>query len=123
MRPRIRASGSSGHLQALECTVDGVPATAFMIRGGGPRRRVSRNATSACCLGEAQFRPVASENWHIRLIDITGGEFRKGAMVNKIQLTGSIDIIDCPLVIADFSSLHRLGNAVHKKARTLGDRE
>src|ERR1700722_4166506 len=30
---RIRTSGSSGHLQALDCTVDGIPATAFIDSG------------------------------------------------------------------------------------------
>ena len=49
---RIRAPGSFGHLQALDCMVDDIPATAFddlQAPGIGVSQR-----TSACCLGEAQ---------------------------------------------------------------------
>jgi len=95
---RIRASGSSGHLQALDCTVDGVPAVAFIDSGAEVS---AANAPLLAAL--ARRNPTFGEIGTIRLIDITGGEiFGKVAMVNKIQLTAALTFIDCPLVIADF---------------------
>ena len=95
---RIRASGSSGHLQALDCTVDGIPATAFIDSGAEVS---AANAPLLAAL--ARSNPTFGEIGTIRLIDITGGEiFGKVAMVNKIQLTAALTFIDCPLVIADF---------------------
>ena len=95
---RIRASGSSGHLQALDCTVDGIPATAFIDSGAEVS---AANAPLLAAL--ARRNPTFGEIGSIRLIDITGGEILgKVAMVNKIQLTAALTFIDCPLVIADF---------------------
>src|SRR6202140_2180226 len=95
---RIRASGSSGHLQALDCTVDGIPATAFIDSGAEVS---AANAPLLAAL--ARRNPAFGEIGTIRLIDITGGEILgKVAMVNKIQLTAALTFIDCPLVIADF---------------------
>jgi predicted aspartyl protease len=95
---RIRASGSSGHLQALDCTVDGIPATAFIDSGA---EVTAANAPLLAAL--ARRNPTFGEIGTIRLIDITGGEiFGKVAMVHKIQLTAALTFIDCPLVIADF---------------------
>jgi predicted aspartyl protease len=95
---RIRASGSSGHLQALDCTVDGIPATAFIDSGAEVS---AANAPLLAAL--ARRNPTFGEIGTIRLIDITGGEILgKVAMVNKIQLTAALTFIDCPLVIADF---------------------
>ena len=95
---RIRASGSSGHLQALDCTVDGIPATAFIDSGAEVS---AANAPLLAAL--ARRNPSFGEIGTIRLIDITGGEILgKVAMVNKIQLTAALTFIDCPLVIADF---------------------
>jgi len=95
---RIRASGSSGHLQALDCTVDGVPATAFIDSGAEVS---AANAPLLAAL--ARRNPTFGEIGTIRLIDITGGEILGTvAMVNKIQLTAALTFIDCPLVIADF---------------------
>jgi predicted aspartyl protease len=94
---RIRASGSSGHLQALDCMVDGVPATAFIDSGA----EVSA-ANEALLAALARRNPSFGEMGSIRLIDITGGEiFGKVAMVNKIRLA-ALTFINCPLVIADF---------------------
>src|ERR1700731_1600227 len=94
---RIRASGSSGHLQALDCMVDGVPATAFIDSGA----EVSA-ANEPLLAALARRNPSFGEMGSIRLIDITGGEILgKVAMVNKIRLTG-LTFNDCPLVIADF---------------------
>jgi len=96
---RIRASGSSGHLKALDCTVDGVPATAFIDSGAEVS---AANAPLFAALGRRN--PTFGELGPIRLIDITGGEILgKVAMVNKIQLTAALTFNDCPLVIADFA--------------------
>jgi hypothetical protein len=95
---RIRASGSSGHLQALDCMVDGIPATAFIDSGA----EVSA-ANEPLLAALARRNPAFRETGDIHLIDITGGEILgKVAMVNKIRLTAALTFTDCPLVIADF---------------------
>jgi predicted aspartyl protease len=95
---RIRASGSSGHLQALDCMVDGVPATAFIDSGA----EVSA-ANEPLLAALARRNPSFGEMGSIRLIDITGGEILgKVAMVDKIRLAAALTFTRCPLVIADF---------------------
>jgi predicted aspartyl protease len=95
---RIRASGSSGHLQALDCMVDGIPATGF-IDSGAEVTAANEPLLAALARRNPDFRATGS----IRLIDITGGEiFGKVAVVNKIRLTEALTFTDCPLVIADF---------------------
>ena len=95
---RIPASGSSGHLQALDCIVDGIPATAFIDSGA----EVSA-ANEPLLAALARRNPFFGERDSIRLIDITGGEILgKVATVNKIRLTAALTFTDCPLVIADF---------------------
>ena len=94
---RIVTSGSSGHLQALDCTVDGVPATAFIDSGAEVS---AANAPLLAAL--ARRNPTFGEIGTTRLIDITGGEILGTvAMVNKIRFP-ELTFIDCPLVIADF---------------------
>jgi predicted aspartyl protease len=94
---RIRASGSSGHLQALDCTVDGIPATAFIDSGAEVS---AANAPLLAAL--ARRNPTFGEIGTVRLIDITGGEILgKVTMVDKIRFSG-LTFTDCPLVIADF---------------------
>jgi predicted aspartyl protease len=94
---RIRAVGSSGHLRALDCTVDGVAASAFIdsgaevSAGNAPllAALVGRNAT----YGDAGA---------IHLSGVTGGETSGNVtMVKKIRLM-DVAFTDCPLVIADF---------------------
>lgn len=95
---RIRASGSSGHLQALDCMVDGIPATAF-IDSGAEVTAANEPLLAALARRNPDFRETGS----IRLIDITGGEILGTvAMVKKISLTAALTFSDCPLVIADF---------------------
>jgi hypothetical protein len=95
---RIPVSGSSGHLQALHCMVDGIPATAFIDSGA----EVSA-ANEPLLAALAARNPSFGEMGSIRLIDITGGEIvGKVAMVNKIRLTAALTFTDCPLVIANF---------------------
>ena len=95
---RIHASGSSGHLQALDCMVDGVPATAFVDSGA----EVSA-ANEPLLAALARRNPSFGEMGSIHLIDITGGEiWGKVAMVNQIRLTAALTFTNCPLVIADF---------------------
>jgi predicted aspartyl protease len=94
---RIGASGSAGHLQALDCLVDGVPATAFIDSGAEVS---AANAPLLAAL--AKRNPSFGEIGTVRLIDITGGEILgKVAMVDKIRFSG-LTFHDCPLVIADF---------------------
>jgi predicted aspartyl protease len=94
---RIGASGSAGHLQALDCVVDGVPATAFIDSGAEVS---AANAPLLAAL--AKRNPSFGEIGTIRLIDITGGEILgKVARVDKIRFSG-LTFHDCPLVIADF---------------------
>ena len=95
---RIRASGSSGHLKALDCMVDGVPATAF-IDSGAEVTAANGPLLAALARRNPDFRGTRG----IRLIDITGGEILGTvAVVNKIRLTEALIFRDCPLVIADF---------------------
>jgi hypothetical protein len=95
---RIRASGSSGHLQALDCMVDGIPATAFIDTGA----EVSA-ANEPLLAALARRNPSFGDMGSIRLIDITGGEILgKVAMVKTIRLTAALTFTDCPLVMADF---------------------
>jgi predicted aspartyl protease len=95
---RIRASGSSGHLQALDCMVDGVPATAFIDSGAEVS---AANEPLLAALGRRN--PSFGEISSIHLTDITGGEIvGKVAMVNKIRLAAALTFTQCPLVIADF---------------------
>jgi predicted aspartyl protease len=95
---RIRASGPSGHLQALDCMVDVIPATAFIDSGA----EVSA-ANEPLLAALARRNPSFGEMGSIRLIDITGGEILgKVATVNKIRLAAALTFTDCPLVIADF---------------------
>jgi hypothetical protein len=84
-------------LQALDCVVDGVPATAFIDSGAEVS---AANAPLLAAL--ARRNPSFGEMGTIRLIDITGGEIvGKLAMVNKIRFSG-LTFNGCPLVIADF---------------------
>jgi predicted aspartyl protease len=95
---RVRASGSSGHLQALDCMVDGISATAFIDSGA---EVTAANEPLLAAL--SRRNPDFHETGSIRLIDITGGEILgKVAMVKKIRLTAALIFNDCPLVIADF---------------------
>jgi predicted aspartyl protease len=95
---RITTSGSSGHLQALDCTVDGIGATAFIDTGA---EVTAANEPLQAAL--AKHNPSFGDQGSIHLIDITGGEILgKVAMVDKIRLTSALTFTDCPLVIADF---------------------
>jgi predicted aspartyl protease len=95
---RIRASGTSGHLQALDCVVDGIPATAF-IDSGAEVTAANEPLLAALARRNPDFRETGS----IRLIDITGGEIvGTVAVVKMIRLTSALTFTDCPLVIADF---------------------
>ena len=95
---RIRASGSSGHLKALDCMVDGVPATAF-IDSGAEVTAANGPLLAALARRNPDFRATGG----IRLIDITGGEILGTvAVVHRIRLTEELIFTDCPLVIADF---------------------
>ena len=94
---RIRTVGSSGHLRALNCTVDGVRAAAFIDSGA-----------DLSAGNQALFDALASRNpaygdiGRISLVDVTGGETSGSVtLVKKIQIV-ELELTDCPLVIADF---------------------
>lgn len=94
---RIRTVGSSGHLRALNCSVDGIHSAAFIDSGAD----VSVGNMSL-------FTALASRNTAfgtlgpISLIDVTGGETSGNfTMAKKIKIM-ELEITDCPLVIADF---------------------
>lgn len=96
---RIAASGSSGHLKALDCMVDGITATAF-IDSGAEVSAANEPLLAALARRNPSF---GGEMGSIHLIDVTGGEILgKVAMVKKIRLTAALTFTDCPLVIADF---------------------
>ncbi len=94
---RVRASGSAGHLRAVDCTVDGVAATAFIDTGA----EVSAgNAALLAALNRRAPAHYASDA--VPLTDITGGEISGNVTtVGKIRLM-DLEFTDCPLVIADF---------------------
>jgi hypothetical protein len=95
---RIRVSGSSGHLQALDCLVDGISATAFIDSGAEVS---AANEPLLAALGRRN--PSFGDMDSIRLIDITGGEILgKVAIVDRIRLTAALTFTHCPLVIANF---------------------
>jgi predicted aspartyl protease len=94
---RIRTVGSSGHLRALNCMVDGVRAAAFIDSGA-----------DLSAGNQALFDALASRNpaygamGRISLVDVTGGEISGSVtMVNKIHIM-ELELTDCALVIADF---------------------
>jgi predicted aspartyl protease len=94
---RIRTSGSSGHLRAVGCSVDGVTATAFIDTGA----EVSAGNSSllAALTGRRRTRYNIEAT---PLTDITGGQISGDVtMVDKIQLM-DLEFTNCPLVIADF---------------------
>jgi predicted aspartyl protease len=94
---RIRATGSSGHLRAVDCIVDGVAATAFIDTGA------ELSAANSLLLSAlAARKPTIYQPRAITLTDVTGGEISGNvAIVDKIQLQ-DVQFTNCPLVIADF---------------------
>lgn len=94
---RIRTTGSSGHLRAVNCSVDGIAATAFIDTGA------EISAGNASLLAALSDRgPVRREVTTLPLTDITGGEILGSVtVVDKIQLM-EVQFTNCPLVIADF---------------------
>ncbi len=94
---RIHTFGSSGHLRSVDCSVDGVTATAFIDTGS----EVSAvNSTLLAAL--ARRKPTVYEARFIPLTDITGGEMSgRMTVVDKIQLQ-EVQFSGCPVVIADF---------------------
>jgi predicted aspartyl protease len=94
---RVRTSGSSGHLRAIDCTVDGVAATAFIDTGA---EMSAGNPALLAALGAGKLRLPASGP--VSLTDVTGAEISGDVtLVEKIYLQ-ELQFTDCPLVIADF---------------------
>lgn len=94
---RIHTSGSSGHLRAVDCTVDGVAAAAFIDTGA----EISAGNASllAALTGRGRGHYQIST---MPLTDITGGQIQGSVtMVDKIRLM-DVEFASAPLVIADF---------------------
>ena len=95
---RIRTAGSSGHLRALNCMIDGVRAAAFIDSGADLSA-----GNQALFDALARRNPAYGEIGRISLIDVTGGETSGSVtLVKKIQIM-ELELSDCPLVIADFN--------------------
>jgi predicted aspartyl protease len=94
---RVRATGTRGHLRAINCIVDGVPSAAFIDTGAD----VSAGNT-ALQTAIANRDPWYETLGHVSLTDVTGGAISGNAtMVRSIQLN-EVTFTNCPLVIADF---------------------
>ena len=94
---RIRTVGSSGHLRALNCMIDGVRAAAF-IDSGADLSAGNRALFDAL----ASRNPAYGDIGRISLVDVTGGKASGSVtLVKKIQIM-ELELTDCPLVIADF---------------------
>jgi predicted aspartyl protease len=93
----VAVRGSSGHLRALDCLVDGVRATAFIDTGA---------EVSACnsSLLHALMRRNATQGTSgtVALSGVTGGGIQGTVtMVDRVQL-GDLSFAQCPVVVADF---------------------
>jgi predicted aspartyl protease len=94
---RVRAFGSAGHLRAVDCTVDGVAATAFVDTGA--EVSAGNLALLAALKSGAPARYALDT---VPLTDVTGGKIVGNlTTVSKIRLM-ELEFTDCPLVIADF---------------------
>jgi predicted aspartyl protease len=94
---RVRASGTAGHLRAVDCKVDGVAATAFIDTGA--EVSAGNSALLAALKSGAPARYALDT---VPLTDITGGKIVGNlTTVSKIRLM-DLEFTDCPLVIADF---------------------
>jgi len=105
---RIRATGSSGHLRAVNCTVDGISATAFVDTGGELSAGNSALLT-ALVNRDPRYKAIGT----ILLSGVTGGAITgSAAPIQKIQLR-ELEITDCTLVIADFQVFNVWGLREH----------
>jgi predicted aspartyl protease len=94
---RVRATGTGGHLRALNCIVDGVAAAAFIDTGGDVCA-----GNSALSTALANRDPLYESLGRVSLTDVTGGAISgNGTIVHRIQLN-EVTFTDCPLVMADF---------------------
>jgi predicted aspartyl protease len=94
---RIHTVGSSGHLRAVDCSVDGVRAAAFIDSGADVS--VGNMSLFAAL---ASRNPAYGNLGPVSLTDVTGGETSGNfTIAKKIQIM-ELEFTDCPLVIADF---------------------
>ncbi len=94
---RIRTVGSSGHLRAVNCSVDDVHSAAF-IDSGADVSVGNMSLFNAL----ARRNPAYGNLGPISLTDVTGGETSGNfTIAKKIQIM-DLEFTDCPLVIADF---------------------
>jgi predicted aspartyl protease len=93
---RVLAEGSSGHLRAVDCHADGVPASAFIDSGA----EVSVGNTPLFDALLARH-PTRLDLGTVKVIGITGGQvLGRLTMIDKIALQ-RLEFTHCALVIAD----------------------
>ena len=94
---RVHATGTLGHLRAVNCIVDGVAAAAFIDTGA----EVSAGNTAlqaALISRDARNQTLGP----VYVTDVTGGSISgSGTIIRSIQLN-EVTFTNCPLMVADF---------------------
>ena len=101
---RIHAAGKFGHLRAVNCSADGIAATAFIDTGA------EVSAGNTALLNALKNRDPRRESLGtISLTDVTGSAISGiGTMIRTIQLN-EVTFTNCPLVVADFEVFEAWG--------------
>jgi predicted aspartyl protease len=95
---RVHATGTSGHLRTVNCSVDDVAAAAFVDTGA----EVSAVGNTALQSALVNLDPRHEPLGRISLTDVTGGAISGSVtMIRTIKL-GGVVFTDFPLVVADF---------------------
>jgi predicted aspartyl protease len=94
---RLRVTGRSGHLRAVNCLIDGV-ATAAFIDSGAEVSAGNTALMTALMKRDSRHQALSP----IQLTDVTGGALSGNVtMIRSIKLN-EVTFTDCPLVVADF---------------------
>lgn len=101
---RIHAAGKLGHLRAVNCSVDGIAATAFIDTGA------EVSAGNTALLNALKNRDPRRESLGpVSLTDVTGSAISGiGTMIRTIQLN-EVTFTNCSLVVADFEVFEAWG--------------
>jgi predicted aspartyl protease len=95
---RVHATGTSGHLRTVNCSVDDVAAAAFVDTGAEVSAAGNTALQSALMNLDPRHEPLG----RISLTDVTGGAISGSVtMIRAIQL-GGVAFTNFPLVVADF---------------------
>lgn len=93
---RVLAEGSSGHLRAVDCYADGVPAAAFI--DSGAEVSIGNMPLLDALLARHPARPDLGT---VQVVGITGGQIPGRLMeIDRIKLQ-RLEFTNCSLVIAD----------------------